>query len=292
VELKDSYSEIKCREPEGVWKAGPSEIKAGSEKNDYVNPHQQVQAYANDIRDDLMAQILFPGESWERGEFKLHTAVCFTNPAAKIENCQKVVRNKYWQDRALLAWEKFDILSYKDVRDWGADLRFDVDMGEAYGFRPYTWTPEQVYGLATSFFAARPWIGMHESMPPGKPFAYLTVLNEDEQGQAFGISREVAAVGRAPECHVLIPAQYHTVSRNHAVITRTIDGFVLEDQSKNGTYVNDRRIEDGQKYLLQENDVILLGGLKNDKSICCLKYSRKPSSPLLTTFEGTVLSDH
>lgn len=289
VELKDSYNGIKCDDPGEVWQAGPINIKAGVETNGYVNPHQQVQAYASDIRDDLMAQILFPGESWERSKFKLHTAVCFTNPAAKIENCQKAVKKKHWQDREVLAWEKFDVLSYKDIRDWGVDLRFDVDMGEAYGFRPYSWTPEQVYGLATSFFAARPWVGMHEAMPTGKPFAYLAVQNEEGQNQVFGISREVVALGRAPESHVLIAAQYHTVSRNHAVITRTIDGFVLEDKSKNGTYVNDRRLTDGQKYLLQENDVILLGGLKNDKSICCLKYSRKPPTPLLTTFEGKVL---
>jgi pSer/pThr/pTyr-binding forkhead associated (FHA) protein len=91
---------------------------------------------------------------------------------------------------------------------------------------------------------------------------------------------------------VLIPAQYHTVSRNHAIITRTIDGFVLEDKSKNGTYVNNRRLAEGDKYLLQEGAVILLGGLKEDKEVCCLRYSRTPPKPLSTTYDGLAALDH
>ncbi|MCB9420395.1 MAG: FHA domain-containing protein [Ardenticatenaceae bacterium] len=239
-----------------------------------------------------MALLLFPGESWVREEFKVHTAVCFTNPGAKIENCQKAVGTTYWRDRELMGWEKFDVLSYKDVRDWGADLRFDVDMGEAYGHRPYTWSPEQVYGIATSFFGARLWMEMQETMPTNKPLAYLTIFEEGEQGQVLGIFREITTVGRAPESLAFIPAEYDTVSRNHAVITRTIDGFVLEDRSKNGTYVNNRRLTDGEKCLLEEGDVILLGGLKKDKSVCCLQYSRTPPAPLRTTVEGAILPDH
>ncbi len=292
VELKDSYNEIKCGKPGAVWKAGPKVIAAGSENNGFVNPHQQVQAYAKDIRHDLIATHSFPGEPWDWEKFELHTAVCFTNPGAEIEKCQKAVNQKYWQDTELAPWEKFAVLSYQDVREWGADLRFNVNMGEAYGHRPFNWTPEQVYSLATDFFGARLWIEMRETMPPDRPLAYLTVLEEGKRSHLFSISHEVAALGRAPECHVLIPEQYKTVSRNHALITRTIDGFVLEDKSKNGTYVNNCRLGEGNKYLLQEDDVILLGGLKEDKEVCCLKYSRKPPSPLLTTFEGTVLSDH
>lgn len=292
VELKDYYNEIKCGKPKEAWMAGPTVIKVGSENNNYVNPHQQVQDYAKDIRHDLIATHSFPGEPWEHEQFEVHTAVCFTNPAAKIEKCRKQINTKSWQDEELLPWEKFAVLSFKDVREWGADLRFNANMGEAYGHLLHSWTPEQVYSLATDFFGARLWIEMREAMPPDRPMAYLTVLEEGQRSHLFSISHEVATLGRAPESHVLIPAQYHTVSRRHAIITRTIDGFVLEDKSKNGTYVNNRRLAEGDKCLLQEGDVILLGGLKEDKEVCCLKYSRTPPKPLSTTVDRLAALGH
>jgi hypothetical protein len=292
VELKESFGTIKCDDPRGKWLAGPAPIKAGSQKNGYKNPHRQVQAYARDIRDDLIAMQLFPGEDWEQSKFELHTAVCFTNPDARLDACQKMVRKSHWQRQALAKWEKFAVLSYRDVRDWGVDMRFNVDMGEAYGYRPCTWTPEQVYAIATEFFGARPWTSMVEAMPPGKPLAYLTEIVEGKDSNVFSIAQETATIGRAPESHVLIAAEYHTVSRNHAVLTRTIDGFVLEDKSKNGTYVNNRPIKEGQKYLLEENDVIMLGGLKEDKVVCCVKFSRTPPPPLRTTIDGLSVLDH
>lgn len=286
VSLNDSHNEINCDEPGGVWKAGLRTGVADSEKHGFVNPHQQVQAYAKDIRDDLIAAHFFSSEPFDWNQFKLHTAVCFTNPGAKIEKCQKVVNRKQWQDKELEPWEKFAVLSYKDVCEWGGDARFNVDMGEAHGHRPFSWTPEQVYGLATDFFGARLWIEKNETSLLDRPMAYLTLLESGMRSHLLGISREVATLGRAPECHILIPVQYNTVSRSHALITRTIDGFILEDKSKNGTYVNNRRLDEGGKYLLQEDDVILLGGLKEDKEVCCLKFSRMPPKPLPTTFDG------
>lgn len=285
VDLKEYYGEIRCSQPGKPWKAGPIFIKAGSEVKNYANPHEQVQDYASDIREDLIATHSFTSDLWEGWEeFKVHTAVCFTHPDAKLETCQRAIQRMEWQD-TFEVWEKFDILSAKDVRDWGADLRFDVDMGPVHGFRQYSLEPEQVYNLATDFFGARLWLGMQVAMPLGRPLAYLTVLEEGKQVQNFNISREVATIGRTPESHIVVPVEFETVSRNHAIITRTIDGFVLQDnKSKNGTYVKNHQLREGETYLLQEDDIIMLGGLKEDKTVCCLKFSRKAPPPLSTTF--------
>jgi pSer/pThr/pTyr-binding forkhead associated (FHA) protein len=53
--------------------------------------------------------------------------------------------------------------------------------------------------------------------------------------------REAVVIGRGPDCDVLI--QDVKASRRHCKLTRSDEGFVLEDLgSKNGTYVNGARI--------------------------------------------------
>ncbi len=48
-------------------------------------------------------------------------------------------------------------------------------------------------------------------------------------------------LGRAPDCDIVIPDRQ--VSRHHARLTETPDGFLLEDlTSKNGTYLNGQRV--------------------------------------------------
>jgi len=51
------------------------------------------------------------------------------------------------------------------------------------------------------------------------------------------------------------------VSRNHCVIRRIRTAWYIEDLgSKNGTWVNGRKINSGRAVRLGENDVIKLGG--------------------------------
>ena len=51
----------------------------------------------------------------------------------------------------------------------------------------------------------------------------------------------VMTIGRAPDCDIVIPDRQ--VSRRHARLIESPDGFLLEDlASKNGTYINGQRI--------------------------------------------------
>lgn len=289
VELKGSYNEIDCGKPNSAWYAGPARIKSGAlpfAEGGYRNPHKQVQAYAAAIRDDLIESLAMPGgpEEWE--QFKFQTAVCFTNPRAEIETCQDAVGELWWRKKELAEWEEFSVMAPKDMREWGADLRFDMDMGAAYGYRSYAWSPEQVHRLATEFFGARVWLEMNHSMTPDAPFAFLSLKKHDRTMRIYGVSHEVATVGRANESHVFISGEYPNVSRNHAVITRELKGFTIEDVSSNGTYLQGKRLVKFRKYPLQEGDVIMLGGNGNGTKACTLEFSRHAPPPLSTAFNN------
>ncbi len=67
-----------------------------------------------------------------------------------------------------------------------------------------------------------------------------------------------------------------SVSARHARVTRTIEGFLLEDlQSRNGTYVNGERITD--KRILADGDLIRLG-----KVIMTFNIAREPKAGEVT----------
>ena len=65
-----------------------------------------------------------------------------------------------------------------------------------------------------------------------------------------------STIGRDPGNKIAI--QDGSISSNHARITRTSDGFFIEDAgSRNGTFVNSEKISANTK--LKDNDVVRLG---------------------------------
>lgn len=73
--------------------------------------------------------------------------------------------------------------------------------------------------------------------------------------QEFELTRGEVVIGRSDDVDVTLDNQ--TVSRRHAVIARTTQGFVLTDSgSANGTWVNKRRVTD---VVLRHGDVISFG---------------------------------
>jgi len=81
------------------------------------------------------------------------------------------------------------------------------------------------------------------SMPEGS----LIITVGPAMGQKYELNQPKMVMGRHPDCEIVIDAG--AVSRQHAQIILADDNFYIEDlQSRNGTYVNDRRIE-GRKLL-------------------------------------------
>ena len=62
-------------------------------------------------------------------------------------------------------------------------------------------------------------------------------------GKTFAVT-DNAVIGRQPDCDIAIPAE--EISRHHARLRVTAEGLLVEDMgSANGTFVNDKRVQNG-----------------------------------------------
>lgn len=87
----------------------------------------------------------------------------------------------------------------------------------------------------------------------------LVVLAGAKKGAAVPLKKDQFIIGRAKDCS--LRAGSDAISRKHCEITRTDDGVLVRDLgSRNGTYVNDERIEG--KVPLGEGDRLRVGPLE------------------------------
>ncbi len=85
--------------------------------------------------------------------------------------------------------------------------------------------------------------------------ASLVVRRGPNAGSRFPLDQEVTTAGRSPDSEIFLDDV--TVSRRHAEVTRTAQGFLVRDVgSLNGTYVNRERIEE---VLLADGDEVQVG---------------------------------
>lgn len=76
-------------------------------------------------------------------------------------------------------------------------------------------------------------------------------------GKRFPLEGKVITLGRSAECGIEIDRD--SVSRHHASIRRTEDGWLVEDNnSTNGTYINDLQIQTG---VLSDSDLLKIGSV-------------------------------
>jgi len=88
--------------------------------------------------------------------------------------------------------------------------------------------------------------------------AMLVVKRGPNAGTRFLLSRDATSAGRHPESDIFLDDI--TVSRRHAEIRRTGDGYSIADTgSLNGTYVNKMRVEEAP---LSSGDEIQIGKFK------------------------------
>ncbi|MFZ4718524.1 MAG: FHA domain-containing protein [Ilumatobacteraceae bacterium] len=84
----------------------------------------------------------------------------------------------------------------------------------------------------------------------------LVVRSGAQAGTALSLEATLTRLGRHPESEISLDDI--TVSRRHAEIERTGDGYLVRDAgSLNGTYVNGQRIEDA--VLLHQGDEVQVG---------------------------------
>ena len=96
--------------------------------------------------------------------------------------------------------------------------------------------------------------------------ATLEVITESDGRQLYDLTAHETVVGRNQFCDVVLRSQ--TVSRQHARILRSPEGYYLEDlTSLNGTYVNRRRVE-GRTQLKDQDliDIYEIGMIFHERS--------------------------
>jgi hypothetical protein len=87
------------------------------------------------------------------------------------------------------------------------------------------------------------------------PVASLVVRRGPNAGSRFPLNGDVTTAGRSPDSEIFLDDV--TVSRAHAEVVRTAQGFLVRDVgSLNGTYVNRERIEE---LLLSDGDEVQIG---------------------------------
>jgi pSer/pThr/pTyr-binding forkhead associated (FHA) protein len=86
----------------------------------------------------------------------------------------------------------------------------------------------------------------------------LLVRRGPNAGSRYVLDHPVTTLGRHPDSRVFLDDI--TVSRRHAEVRRTAEGYELVDVgSLNGTYLNRERVDQGQ---LQDGDLIQVGKFK------------------------------
>jgi pSer/pThr/pTyr-binding forkhead associated (FHA) protein len=95
------------------------------------------------------------------------------------------------------------------------------------------------------------------AQPPGPMRARLEPISG--RGTPFEFTGDEVIIGRDEEdCDLVLPEEDTSISRQHARIRRTPSGFVLEDTSSNGTFVNDQEFVQASTPL-EDGDEICFG---------------------------------
>lgn len=85
---------------------------------------------------------------------------------------------------------------------------------------------------------------------------YLIIVQGPRQGMKFPLIAGDNIIGRLMGSEVMLDD--HSVSRQHAIVTQTREGWTIEDKgSKNGTFVNGRQIT--EKVNIGHGDVVQMG---------------------------------
>lgn len=104
----------------------------------------------------------------------------------------------------------------------------------------------------------------------------LIVLAGAKEGLEIPLKKEKFLIGRAKEC--ALRAGSEAISRRHCAITKHENGYTVRDLgSRNGTYVNDARIE--SEVPLEAGNELRVGPLHFRVEVLAEKTSKESASP-------------
>lgn len=258
-----------------VWCANGQPVTI-SDRLKYRNPHQKVQLYAEEIRNRLMHPT-HPGKPWLPGRYItwqdliFDTAVCFTHPDAEIEYFRKYYYQEVKSGKHVKQWERFAILERDEIPRWVENLCFEQDMDNLFSVQSYRMTSTYVGRIMTDLFEAPELTELPGPSSDENAYGYLLLRENGEVTTGFPLDREEMTVGRDPSCDIVLPRECTMVSRVHGRLKCSPDKVFIEDQSRNGTFINGVRIF--TPALLDQGQQILLGGNKPVDGVCVLEFS-------------------
>ncbi len=259
----------------GVWYAGEKPIP-GNDRLGYRNPYEKVQICAENVRDKLMnvpqhSTPWLPGRYITWQDLIFDTAVCFTNREADIDDFRKYYPQELKQSKNLKMWERFSIVKLDEIPQWVAVLCFNPDIEAIHDVQSYRLTTNHIIRIVTGLFRATEWTEINKLVLASKPYAYLLLKQNEEVIRCFNLDQENMTIGRETSCDIAIPKIFRFVSRVHAKIRCSESGIFIEDCSRNGTFVNDTRIDKPTQ--LHPGQHIMLGGDKLIDGVCLLELS-------------------
>lgn len=88
----------------------------------------------------------------------------------------------------------------------------------------------------------------------------LKVLSGNHEGKEIPVSKEKFLIGRSDSCHLRPKSE--SISRKHCILVIREGKVLAQDlKSRNGTYVNEKRLPTDRAKVLQPGDVLKLGKL-------------------------------
>ena len=275
MELKHYFGQVSCRD-DGGWYAGPKRMVAGVEGRGFKNPHEQVQSYAEQIREKLInpppwQRPWLPGKTIDWENFKFHTAVCFTHPEADLTGFGENLRLRCRP--IILPWEHFSVLNPADVPGWAASLRFEVGGDRSQNFTRHRFNFQDISRILTEVLGLTTWEEIYNLMPTGQAYAVLSRMENYIPVQDFSLEEDEVIIGRDLQgSDVPVPDKYYLVSRQHARILRQADGLYIEDMgSTNGTFVDGRPVD--RRTPLLHGQQITLGSAEINTGVCHFEIS-------------------
>ncbi len=85
----------------------------------------------------------------------------------------------------------------------------------------------------------------------------LIFITGPQDGQRAVLMKDTAVIGRSPAAEIVIEERY--VSRKHARLQLTSDGWVFENLSPSGTRINGKKFKKDKKVILDTGDVLHVG---------------------------------
>ncbi|MFC2000304.1 winged helix-turn-helix domain-containing protein [Chloroflexota bacterium] len=109
----------------------------------------------------------------------------------------------------------------------------------------------------------------------------LLVEEGDDKGKVFYIEHGVMLIGRGQAAENRLALDSPFISRSHAEIRATEEGYILQDMgSSNGTNLNGNTIEPGIEYSLKNNDLISLA-----QGVAVLRFREVEGTAMISSEE-------